>query len=227
VLGAHPVTTIFGTSYLEDATDFWLFKQWLNIHRTLNPHARLIVVDSASPVNPELADFPREDNEQLIQLGDNIGHLMRTGRDGWGRAFCHGLTIAGERGTDWIVHVETDLLLARPVEWMIGKMEISAVEVCCPWALPYPFIETALMWFDGNWVRKHDLVTRYDWENGRGLPERRIEEIAGDDLWIAPLRGLRMDVREQAVQQPSDWITHASVAQYRQFLRANGIPEAP
>lgn len=216
--------TIFGTSYLKDATDLWIFRQWLNIHRTLNAHCDLIVVDSASPVAVEMADFPREDNERLFQLGDNIGHLSRTGRDGWGRAFCHGLEVAA--GADWIVHVETDVLLAQPVQRVIDRMEISGVEVCCPWALPYPLIETALMWFDGNWVRKHDVISRYDWENGRGFPERRIEEIAGDDLWIAPLRGLRMDVREQGLQQPCDWLTHATVAQFRQFLRMNGIAEA-
>lgn len=218
-------TVIFGTSYLKDATDLWVFKQWLNIHRTLNGHADLIVVDSASPVSPEVADFPSGDNEQLFQLGDNIGHLGKTGLDGWGRAFCHGLEAADENA-HWIVHVETDLLVAQPIQRMINRMEIGAVEVCAPWALPYPFVETALMWFDAHWVRKHDLVSRYDWEHGKGLPERRIEEIAGDDLWIAPMRGLRMDIKEQALPQPLDWVTHATVAQYRQFLRQNGIPEA-
>lgn len=216
-------TTIFGTSYLKDATDLWVFRQWLNINRTLNKDADIIVVDSASPVSPEVADFPCADNERLIQLGDNIGHLSRTGRDGWGRAFTQGLLAAD---SNWIVHIETDLLLARPVQRIINRMEISAVEVCCPWALPYPFVETALMWFDGHWVRKHDLARRYDWEHGRGLPEKRVEEIAGEDLWIAPLRGLRMDVRDQALPAPLDWVTHATVAQYRQFLRQNGLPEA-
>lgn len=214
-----------GTSYLKDATDLWVFKQWLAIHRTLNKHADLIVVDSASPVPLEAADFPWGDNETLHQLGDNIGHLGKTGRDGWGRAFSQGVTMA-ETATDWVVFVETDLLLARPVEQMIGRMELGAVEMCCPWALPYPFVETALMFFDAHWLRAHELIRRYDWENGRTLPEKRIEDIAGEDLWIAPLRGLRMDVREQALPQPLDWVTHATVAQYRQFLRQNGIPEA-
>lgn len=217
--------TIFGTSYLKDATDLWLFRQWLHLNRTLNPHARLIVVDSASPVSPYLADFPRDDGEHLLQLGDNIGHLGKTGRDGWGRAFCHGLEVAGE-DAGWIVHMETDLLFALPVQRMLDRMEISGVEVVAPWALPYPFIETALMFFDAHWVRKHNLGARYDWEHGRGLPEKRVEEIAGEDLWIAPIRGLRMDVREQALPQPLDWVTHATVAQYRQFLRQNGLTEA-
>jgi hypothetical protein len=217
-------TAIFGTSYIKDATDLWVFRQWLNINRTLNRDADLIVVDSASPVSPEVADFPSGDNERLIQLGDNIGHLSKTGVDGWGRAFTQGLLACAP--SNWIVHIETDLLLAHPVQRMIGRMEIGAVEVCAPWALPYPMIETALMWFDAHWVRKHDLVGRYDWEHGRGLPEKRIEEIAGEDLWIAPLRGLRMDIRDQALPQPLDWVTHATVAQYRQFLRQNGIAEA-
>lgn len=224
---------IFGTSYLKDATDLWVFRQWLNINRTLNPDAHLLVVDSASPVSPEIADFPREDHEQLIQLGDNIGHLSKTGRDGWGRAFCNGLV--SSYGADWVVHMETDLLFARPVTQMLDRMEGAAfgddfrstgVAVCAPWALPYPFLETALMFFDGRWLRTQALAQRYDWENGRGFPELRIETLIGDDLWIAPLRGLRMDVREQPLPQPLDWVTHASVAQYRQFLRQNGIPEA-
>jgi len=226
-------TCIFGTAYLKDSTDLWVFRQWLAINRTLNPDAHLMVVDSDSPVPVSAAGFPGDDNEQLIQLGDNIGHLGKTGRDGWGRAFCEGLMAA--QGADWIVHIETDLLFAQPVRKMTDRMEGVSVEfghethvaVACPWALPYPFIETALMFFDGRWIRSQALAQRYDWETGgRGLPERRIEEICGDDLWIAPLRGLRMDIREQALPQPLDWVTHASVAQYRQFLRQNGIPEA-
>lgn len=224
---------IFGTSYLKDSTDLWVFRQWLAINRTLNPDAHLLVVDSASPVPVEAADFPREDHEQLIQLGDNIGHLSKTGRDGWGRAFCNGL--ASVYGADWVVHMETDLLFARPVAQVLDRMEGAAfsgdfrstgVAVCAPWALPYPFLETALMFFDGGWLRTQALAQRYDWENGRGFPELRIETLIGDDLWIAPLRGLRMDIREQALPQPLDWVTHATVAQYRQFLRQNGIPEA-
>jgi hypothetical protein len=217
-------TLIFGTSYVKDATDLWVFKQWLNINRTLNHHADILVVDSASPVPMGAADFPRDDNERLIQLGDNIGHLGKTGRDGWGRAFTQGLAAATE-SYSWTVHIETDLLFARPVQRMLDRMEMSAVEVAAPWALPYPFIETGLMFFDAHWTRKHDLMQRYDWENGRGLPEHRVEQIAGEDLWIAPLRGIRMDMKDQALQVPMDWITHATVAQYRQFLRQNGIPE--
>lgn len=217
-------TLIIGTSYVKDATDLWVFRQWLHLNRTLNRHADIVVIDSDSPVPMDAAGFPDADGERLIQLGDNIGHLSRTGRDGWGRAFCEGL--AASAGYDWVIHIETDLLLARPVQQVVDRMEISAVEVCAPWALPYPFVETALMWFDAHWVRKHDLVQRYDWENGRGLPERRIEEIAGGDLWIAPLRGLRMDVARQELPMTLDWVTHATVAQYRQFLRQNGLQEA-
>ena len=220
---------VFGTSYLKDSTDLWVFRQWLNINRTLNPDAHLLVVDSASPVSPEIADFPREDHEQLIQLGDNIGHLSKTGRDGWGRAFCNGLMHG--YGAEWVIHMETDLLFARPVNATLDRMEHDdsfggrGVKVCCPWALPYPFIETALMFFDGRWLRNTGLAQAYDWENGRGLPEIRVEKLIGDDLWIAPFRGLRMDLRDQQLPQPLDWVTHATVAQYRQFLRQNGIPE--
>ena len=86
----------------------------------------MLVVDSASP------DMPSIEGLEVLQLGDNIGHLKLTGRDGWGRAFCAGLQRAIDGRYDWAVHIETDLLFARPVADVIGKMGSVGVDVAAP-----------------------------------------------------------------------------------------------
>lgn len=215
-----PRVLIFGTSYIKDAVDLWIIRQWAHLNRTLNPDADLLIVDSASPV-------PLPGGIPFLQLGDNIGHLSRGGRDGWGRAFCSGLRQAANY--DWVVHIETDVLFARPVAAMIDRMWLRGVRVTAPWAAPYMFPETGLMFMDANWLDDVRLAEKYDWENGTTLPELQIEQICGEELFIAPLRGARddsraIDIRTSFAGRP-DYLTHATVEKFREFLAVNGLEE--
>lgn len=210
-------TLIFGTSYIADASALWVARQWLNLARTLSPEADLLMVDSASPV-------ALPDGVEVLQLGDNIGHLSRGGRDGWGRAFCVGLERA--RGYDFAVHIECDLLFVRPVSQMIERMQKASVVVAAPWAMPYLYVETALMFMDMGYAdAPYGWPAKYDWAGGIGQPELRMEKLLGDDLFIAPLRGTRDDLGN-AVPEGMDYLTHAKIGKYRALLRSAGVEEA-
>src|SRR5579872_7105927 len=113
-----PRTLIFGTSYIADQQAKWLLQQWAAVTRKLNPDADMLVIDSASPVQFRLVDL----DIRSLGFTDNVGHLSRTGRDGWGRAFCFGLETALREKYDYAVHIECDLLFARPVAPIIKRM---------------------------------------------------------------------------------------------------------
>jgi hypothetical protein len=213
-------TLIFGTSYVGDQHSRYVFGLWRELVLRLNPGTDVLVVDSASPY------LPSTEGCELIQLGNNIGHLSRGGRDGWGRAFCAGIQYALDRDYEWVVHVETDLLFARPVADTLRKMTDSSVDAACPMAYPHPFAETALMFLRVPMLAYDRFVQRYDWENSpvTPLPEARCEEILGDALFYLPLKGHRNDLNQvTAKNMPRlDWLTHCTdPALYREFLRVN------
>lgn len=215
---------IFGTSYVEGQHSRYLFGLWRDLVRKLNPGIDVLVVDSASPDLPHTGDFA------VSQLGDNIGHLMKTGRDGWGRAFCEGLQRAIDEDYAYAAFIECDVLLAKPVMPIIDRMMNNNVKFCCPMASPYSMIATEIMVMDLDVM--WDFIEKYDWENSPVMPyaETRIQEILGYYLWCLPWTGCRNDlghITAQNMQQkfPAgiDWITHCEdVAVYREFLRLNG-----
>lgn len=215
-------TLIFGTSYVQGAVAAETFRLWADMTRRMNPDTDITVIDSQSPVYIHHAP-----DITFAQLGDNIGHLSRGGRDGWGRAFSCGIQQAIDEQYDWVVHIECDLLFARPVAEVIDKMCRSGVRAAAPMAIPYQFIETALSFWNVAYLREVDLIVRYDWEhpppNGL-LPEQRIGDICAGELFALPLRGLRNDMRMSAdmIQRsfPAgiDWITHAELGVLRRFV---------
>lgn len=218
-------TLVFGTSYVEGQPARYLFTQWLSLVTTLNPAADILVVDSASP------DLPDTPGAQVLQLGDNIGHHTRTGRDGWGRAFCAGLQAAMDGGYDWVVHIETDLLFSQPVAPTLDKMARSGVKIAAPMAYPHQFMETALLFASVPYVREHGVIGLYDWETvgPAEWPENRLLAAVEGEFFALPFRGLRNDLRHVTPRNLRtvfsgglDWITHAEPAVCREFLRVNG-----
>ena len=214
-------TLIVGTSYVQGAVGLTTFRMWADMTARLNPAIDLLVVDSASPTF--LGGDPAYN---LVRLENNIGHLSRGGRDGWGRAFTAGLLNAIESGYDWVVHIECDLLFARPVAEVIDKMCRSGVRAAAPMAMPYQFIETALSFWNVAYLKEIDLIRRYDWENppAKGLlPEQRIGDICAGELFALPLRGFRNDMRMNADQMQRsfptgiDWITHCELPVLKRF----------
>lgn len=215
---------IFGTVYCDTEEKRHLAGQWGQLHGALNPGCDLLLVDSASPV--PVRGIP------LLQLGDNIGHLGRKGRDGWGRAFCAGLQYAIDHGYDFVVHIEGDSLFRQPVakfcEFM-REQEIPAF-VCGVNGTKFKefaWVETGIMFFSVPYIRESNFIERYNWPDGESkkypnTPEAVIYRMlnADDALNTAPINVMRDDKNILTVEnvEEYDWISHAAPNIYSTFV---------
>lgn len=219
---------IVGTSYVHGAAAAEVFRMWAYITRRVNPDTEILVMDSASPT--PVAPMP-DTGFNLIRFADNIGRLLIDGRDGWGRSFSSALDHAIEHEYEWIVHIECDVLFARPVREVIAKMLANGVKAAAPMAIPYQFIETGLMFLNVAYLQKIGFALKYDWRNAPVMPftEKRILDICSEAMFALPLRGFRNDMRVTAEQLPRmfpdgiDWITHAELPVLRRFLEMNNL----
>lgn len=207
----RPKVLIFGTTYVDSEDRALLTRQWAELHRHLNADCDFLLVDSASP------DMPAIEGLEIFDFGDNIGHLSRRGRDGWGRAFCRGLQVAIERGYDYAVHIEGDSLFRLPVMPIVEDMRRSGTKVA---TVPVEgtrrkevgWVETGLMFFEVGWLKEKDFVRLYDWPNRqeRPTPEKVIFGVVGDDLRMMPWKAERGDKSHLTVENVTglDWVTH-------------------
>jgi hypothetical protein len=230
---------VFGTIYVDSKERQRLAEQWLTLHSALNPDCDLLLVDSNSPLPLTRADFAAPKFEKF-NFGDNVGHLSRKGRDGWGRAFCKGLDLACERGYEHVAHVEGDSLLRVPVRDLVASMIATGKSVA---SIPVHgmdrdipgWVETGLMFFSTSFLRRSQFTRRYDWRNRevRPTPEVVVRNLIGDDnLLMLPLRGLRGDKNQvthgNIVSLNLDWVTHChnDIWAYDRFVEAN-LPDLP
>lgn len=239
------LTLILGTCYVDTEEMEDVVDMWARLVRKLNPECDVLLVDSASPVKLSgflprlgyncLCPMPTPEHltgtsERVIGFfPDNIGHLSRGGRDGWGRALSAGIDYAVRQGYTHLAYIDADILLARPVQPILDKMIRTGVKIACPLEPQYLMVENGIIFADVAYLRDSKFIERYDWENpptdGR-LPENRFEDLVSDELFLLPLRGLRNDfgaITPQNVGRAPDWITHASSEVYAAFLKVNGI----
>lgn len=229
-------TLIFATSYVGDFARRDLVKLWANVTTKLNPGVDILLIDSASPVDPRQflgwEDYPG-DGRSVYRFPDNIGHLNITGNDGWGRAFCKGIEIAIDGGYDFIAHLDSDLIFCKPVTPIVDKLRRSSVKVAMPMGHPYMFTETAVLFASVSYLRDIKFIERYNWskpKNGK-IPEVQCEEIFADELFCLPLRGMRNDANvitwqnfDRSFPYGLDFFTHSSDADlYERMLKKNGI----
>ena len=222
-------TLIFGTSYV--STDWMrsLVTLWAKVVCKLNPGCDVLLIDSYSPLDPS----GYIESVKLHRFEDNIGHLSRGGKDGWGRAFCYGLDYAVEHDYRRVCYIDADLIFNKPVAPIFARMEKARVKVSCPIDLTYQFLENGLMFFDGDWLRESEFSKKYDWPSSKltDLPERRCERLLGDDVWVLPLHGLRNDFSQLTFegfdeQMPfgCDFLTHCNdVRLYQKMLESKGV----
>lgn len=221
---------IFGTVYCDIEAKRTLAKQWGTLHKAMNPYCDLLLVDSNSPL--AIPDVP------LLQLGNNIGHLGRKGKDGWGRAFCAGLQYAIDHGYDYAVHIEGDSLFKRPVVdfcEFIKENDLDAF-VCGVNGTRYKefaWVETGIMFFSTDYILNSRFVERYNWQDGKSkqyphTPEAVIYELLDADnaLNMVPITVMRDDknVLTKDNVRKFDWITHAKPEIYETFVTSTMVP---
>ena len=225
---------MFGTCYVDDAVKLQEIVNWRTLHAALNPQCDLLLVDSASPLS-DCFDF----NNKVLQLGDNIGHLARNGRDGWGRAFCAGLQYAIDHDYDCVVHVEGDSLLRLPVTGFCEDMRAcKLLALVCgvngTKFREFAWVETGVMFLSVPYVRDSKFIERYDWPDGESkryprTPEAVVYHMLVQDgaLNVAAVRTMRDDKKVLAVDNAMnyDWISHATPEVYDAFV-ARSMPVA-
>lgn len=172
-----------------------------------------MIVDSCSPLLPHPPS-----SVWYYTFEDNVGHLSRGGRDGWGRAFCYGLQYAIDEGYDWVVHVEGDSVCKLDVRAEVDRLVSEGRSVATIPLSSWPGqIETGLMFFDVEWLRDASIVERYDWTRRDRYPEpeKVVKQLCGTALTIQGWRGMRDDFHEltpdNVRDRRLDWLTHASL----------------
>ena len=223
-----------------------LLQVWFKMREALDSIHHLLVVDNASPlpfvlkggwgVHRILHDdhVPLADSRTtMVKFRDALGHPFHQGvleRSGSDRAFIKMLEIAIASGYDKFAYIEMDLLFALPVQSIFERMTKPCA--CGPLVGHGKFPETGLLFLDVEYIWKHDVIGKYNWK-GSVVPEgeKRLWNILGDDLEILPLRGRRDGASMKAGELPEIWpdgidfITHAHMSVYADFLRLNNFPE--
>jgi len=205
-------------------------KLWGRLTAHLNPDIDIMVFDSCSPFNP---DYFLPNRIHIHHFTDNPGHLSQGGRDGAGRTFCAGIEYAHEQGYDYAIHLESDMLLARPLRALIEKMAAAGVKAAACFIPQYQFFEYGICAMHIPTMVEKKFFDRYDWENSPKwpIPERRLGELLGDDLFIIPWFGARNDqhqIHPHTLAQafpysPADFLTHCSLELAMAFLEMNQI----
>lgn len=214
---------IFGTSYVDTEAKRDLADKWWLLHGSINPACDLLFVDSASPLLPR-------GYVNILQLGDNIGHLSRSGRDGWGRAFCAGLRYAMDHKYDWVVHVEGDSLckldiVAECKRAEKARMDVVSVPVRGTKRVEKDWVETGIMMMRVPFVRTHRVVEMYDWKDGVSksyphTPEWVLQYLLGHHLTMAAWKTIRDDINSVTPETAGsyDWISHSTPDVYDAFV---------
>lgn len=206
---------VFGTSYVNTAAKLRQIRQWRDLHRHVNKPIDLLLVDSASPMLPALH------NIIIHRFEDNIGHLSRGGKDGWGRAFSYGLQYAIENDYDYVVHVEGDSLCRLNFKTICARMQMRGVvarsaPVTGTRRRETDWLETGLMAFNVDFLDEIDFIGRYDWrasgKNYPNTPEKVIADILGTRCEPTVWKAQRDDVGHlntlSAIHY--DWISHTT-----------------
>jgi hypothetical protein len=242
-------TLLFGTFYVDSPDRDNLTDLWKRLHFSLNDRdCDFLSVDSQSPIK-KFEDWTPYDGKRhrrmVFNFPDNIGHLSRKGvtegRDGWGRAFCKGLEIACELGYDYVVHIEGDSLFRLRVvdatKWMQQeKADCATTDVKGMKHKEHEklWVETGLMFFSTDYLRRSDFIKRYDWPNRRmaPTPERVIRQQILDKTTrqcrIMPWKAWRADkntiTADNILELDLDWVTHqhdsAQQGVYQKFVDA-------
>lgn len=218
---------IFGTFFVDSPDRERLTEHWIKLHTTLNPDCDFLAVDSQSPIR-KFEDWTPYDSQRhkrmYFNFPDNIGHLSRAattpGKDGWGRAFTHGLWVAQELGYEYAVHIEGDSLFRLNVKIETDRMRRERANCFSNYVhgtrhhMP-GWVETGIMLFNVDYLKRSNFIAKYSWPNRRAspTPEIIVRQLVGKDLVIQPhwkvLRADKNQITKDNVESLGlDWVTH-------------------
>jgi hypothetical protein len=219
---------LFATTFIDRPERVKLLAHWLTLAGHLNSDCDMLLVDTTAPADGAWVIPSRRMLYRLHRFPDNIGHLgVKNGRDGWGRAFCHGLQAAIDGRYDYAVHIEGDSLFRHPVMPIVRQMDADNVDAASilsvPGLPPAVEVETGLMFFRVGYLRESNFIARYDWPSRQRFPspETVIHDILGDHLKLMPWKGRRgyRPLYAPGEVRKLDWITHAhDPAMYDEFV---------
>jgi hypothetical protein len=229
---------IFGTYYCGSKDKADLVIQWSKLHDKLNPSCDLQLVGSGAMHFADPDDNYHRPEVIVSRLrrfdwGHNIGHLSHGGKDGWGRDFCKGLQTAIDGVYDYVVHIEGDSLFRIPVMPTVRRMrerhiKAASVPIGYGEAQRSTWVETGLIFFDVEYLRQSNFITKYDWPNrtAKPQPEIVIRKMLGADLVMMPWKAERSDKDEITVDNVDeyDWITHCKPEVYDRFVEHTTAP---
>lgn len=223
-------TLIFGSSYIENEAKLEFVRLWGRLVDFLNPGIDIVVIDSASPLDPA-AVLPSRFN--VHRFPDNIGPISRGYRDGAGRALCKGMELAIEGKFDFCVHLEADFVFVHCVMNTVNRMARAGVKVAACYQPNYQFLEWGLSFFSVPYLKETKFIERYDWPNAPffPIPEWRLEHLTADDLFVLPYRGMRNDHGQLNVSNigsfcpyvPFDFLHHVDILLAQRLIDSNRI----
>lgn len=219
-------TLIFGTLYLKNKEQVNTAKCWYDCLNKYNPGVNWVLIDSSSPQEliRELVNYMKVPYYKtvmdvpfdfkfmkncVLSFGNNIGHLARDGRDGWGRAFCQGIRIAINNNFKTVIHIEGDLLFKGNVDSIVEKHPVITVNT------HYGMIETGLMIMDVGFLKQIDFLRKYQWQRWTKnmLPENIVREILSPkNILIENWKGGRDDNKDYTagIVKGMQYLTHTT-----------------
>lgn len=239
----EPRILIAGSAYIDNEGLRELCKLWSRVVTYLDPHADVVIIDSASPFEPknflswqDSSEFPpiKGPMHCVYRFDDNIGHLSRGGEDGAGRTYCKAFELAIDGLYDYLAFIETDIIFMRPVAEIIGRMARNGIKAAAVPNFQYQFPEFGVSFFDVKWAKEFDFVGKYNWKSSQPwpIPEVRLMNLLKDYLALFPLYGIRIDqtgITPESLSNafpyfPPAWVTHASdLNLYTRAIMLNGI----
>lgn len=240
-------TLVACQTHLRTPDEVTLLKIWQCLRGQNDDAHEWLIIDNASPLAPEL--YPLGWDVRLILNDDHIpetrgarniarfynklGHPFWdrvTQASGSDRAFCKMLEIAIASGYQRFAYIEMDLLFVLPVESIFQRMTKPCA--CGPLVDHGKFPELGLFFADVEHLWRTDFIAKYNWR-GPCEPEGELRawQILGDALELLPLRGARDGGHtlpaQLAANYPDgiDYLTHAHMGTYAEFLRLNNLPE--
>lgn len=224
-----PETLIVSTTYVDTPEKQALFGLWLRALRAkhMAPGVDVLVIDSCSPLPLPLLP----DGVRVHRFETDVGHPARSAQPS--RDFLFGLSRACAGPYAYVVHLETDFLLAKPVAETVRKLARHDIPVAAPFEANQQFLESQAVFFSTKWLRETNFIPRYrvQYTPATVLSEILIERLAGDELFILPFRGLRNNFDLLTVgnfdfvfRHGCDWLSHCKdFAVYEKFMKVNGL----